>query len=89
MLYQPITNQNVTTSGTSAVITNATGTQIRILRLAATADTYIAIGAAPTATTSDLIIPAGTIDYINVPASTKVAGLQVSGAGVLSVTEMA
>ena len=81
------TNQNITVAGTSAATTNAFSNGAVVLRLATTTDCYIAVGASPTATTSHAILPAGTIDHILVEPSEKVAALQVTAGGVLSVTE--
>lgn len=81
------TNQNVTVAGTSAATANALGADTRVVRLAATTACYIAIGTTPTATTSNPILPAGAVDYVIVEPSDKIAALQVSTGGVLSVTE--
>ena len=81
------TNQNITVAGTSAATSNAFGADTRVVRLAATTACYISIGSSPTATSANAILPANTVDYIIVEPSDKIAALQVSAGGALSVTE--
>ena len=49
--YNPGTVQNITTSGSSQQ-SSAVGSGTTIIRIAVNADTYVAIGSNPTATTS-------------------------------------
>lgn len=86
--YVPGTTQNVNTSGVSAATTNVVNSSI--VRIATTQDTYIAIGPTPSAGVTNMIIPGGGVEFIAVKAGIdKVAGLQVTTAGVMSVTELA
>lgn len=83
-----VTNQNITVAGTSAATSNAMGSQTFKIRIATTTDAYFAIGPTPTATTSDPVLPAGTVDYVKINPGEKVAALQVTAGGVFSVGEM-
>jgi len=87
--YIPGTIQNITTSGSSQA-SSAVGAGTSIIRIAVNADTYVAIGANPTATTSSMLMPAGDVEFLAVTGGvTKVAVLQVSAAGVASIVELA
>lgn len=87
-VYRPVTTQKVTTSGTSAATSNAIGNGIYVVRLVCTEECYIAIGASPTATANDFLLPADTVEYFGIRGGQKVAALQVSTGGTLFVTEM-
>lgn len=83
------TTQNITTSGSSQQST-AVGASTTVVRIAVNADTYIAVGSNPTATTSSMMIPSGGTEFIAVNESTdKIAVLQVSASGIASITELA
>jgi hypothetical protein len=88
----PVTIQNVTTAtGASAATATALAKDTVVVRLMATTDTYVAIGTGtPSATSSSMYLPALVPEYFRVDASQtlKVAGLAVTAAGVLNVTEM-
>lgn len=87
--YLPGTTTNITTSGTSQA-TAAVGNVTAIVRVAVTTDTYVAIGADPTASTSTMLIPAGGVEFLaTVPGVSKVAVIQVTEAGIASITELA
>ena len=81
------TNQNVTVAGTSAATAAAMSADATVVRLASTTDCYVAVGTTPTATTSDVVILAGFPEYFLIEPSDKVAALQVTAGGTLSVTE--
>lgn len=81
------TNQNLSLSTTHAVTSNAMSADATHIRVATNVDCYVSVGASPTATTTDILLPAGTIDYILVEPSDKVSGEALSGTGVMSVTE--
>ncbi len=82
------TNQNVAVAVASAKTTNPvwpTGTSA-FVRLASTTACYVAFGEDPTATTSDMIINAGTKgEFFKIQSNFKVAALRVTADGVLSV----
>jgi len=87
--YIPGTIQNITTSGSSQA-SSAVGSNTSIVRIAVNADTYVAVGSNPTATSSSMMMPSGAVEFIAVTAGTdKVAVLQVSAAGVASIVELA
>jgi len=86
--FKPTTHQSVAYTGTAGTISNATGAQIRVIRVVLTSAGYIAIGAAPTATTSDIYMPAGVPEYFVVSPGVKVSAIQAAAGGTLHVTEM-
>ena len=77
----------ITTSTTSQQ-TSAFGSQTRQIRVSATQATYIKIDANPTATSSDVLIPANTVDYLTVSPGQKLAAIALSTTGVISIVEM-
>lgn len=81
------TNQNLTLSTTHAVTSAALSADAAVIRVATNVDVYLSVGATPTATTTDILLPAGTIDYFLVEPSDKVSGEAVAGTGVMSITE--
>lgn len=87
----PGVTQTIAFSGTSAATTNALSKNTVVVRLLATQPCFIKIGTGtPTATTSDMYLPAGIPEYFAAEGiyTLKVAALQVSAAGTLYVTEM-
>jgi hypothetical protein len=58
-----------------------------VVRLVATADCFVAIGASPTATTSSAYLPAGVVEYLAIRPGHKVAALQASAGGNLYITQ--
>jgi hypothetical protein len=85
--YRVVKTQNVSTSGTSAVTSATVGTPF--VRLACTASCYVNFGSSPTATTSSILLNAGTAGEIfKCSPNDKVAGIQVSAGGVLSVNSV-
>ncbi len=60
-----------------------------ICRLASTTDCWIAVGENPTAaanTAGSHYLPAGVVEYVDVPFGHKVAVIQATGAGYLSIS---
>lgn len=87
--YIPGTSQYFNTSGTSAATANPVGASTTIIRIAVTQDTWIVVGPTPVAGSGSLLIPGGGVEFIAVtPGVDKVAGLQVTTAGIVSVTEL-
>lgn len=81
--------QTITTSGTSARVTNPAPVAIREAYLYSTADAYIAVGGeSSSATTSDMFLPASTPHYIAVPHGDYVHALQVTASGTVYVCWM-
>ena len=82
------THQSAAYTGTAGTITNAISAGVKKARIATTSASYIKIGVAPTATTSDVYMPADAAEYLTVAPGEKVSAIQVSGAGTLHVTEI-
>ena len=80
--------QNVTVSGTSAVISNGVGTTTGAAILSATTNCYYAIGSAPVATTSDFLLPLGVDRIVVLEPAEKIAFIQVTAGGIASVIEL-
>lgn len=86
--WKPGATQVKAYTGTAGTIDNAISSGITVVRVWLTTAGYIAIGASPTATTSDIPMPANTPEYFVVPQGSKVSAIQASSGGTLSVTEM-
>jgi hypothetical protein len=88
--YYPGTTQNKTTT-TSSQYTSAFGTYTTIVRVATQNDTYVRpiTTTSTTATTSSMIIPGGGVEFLAVDGGQRVAFLQVSSGGWISITELA
>ena len=83
-----VRNQTAAYTATSAAITNAVGAGVSVVRLVATSACHIKVAVTPVATTSDMLLPANTVEYIAIAPGQKVAAIQNSAAGTLHVTEM-
>jgi hypothetical protein len=88
--FLPGTTVNITTSGSSQA-SGAVGNTTAIVRVAVTENTYVAVGTGNvTATANSMVIPAGGVEFLAVQPSTgNVAVLQVSTAGIASITQLA
>ena len=81
----PATTYNTVTSGTSANVTLSASASIA--RVAVNADTWIAIaGTAYTANAT--LLTAGATEFFAVSASSKIAFMQVTTAGNISIAEL-
>lgn len=90
-VFIPGPHQAVTTSGTTArTASNFAGTT-QVVRLCATAACYVVFGGSTVeATSAGILLPALSPLVLGIPSgATRVAAIQVSGGGVLSVLEMA
>jgi hypothetical protein len=75
--------------GATSAQSAALGTNTRAVRLCSTSDCYVQIGSNPTATATSAYLPAGKPEIVSLAASTdKIAALQVTAAGVLSIVEI-
>jgi hypothetical protein len=83
----PSLNPQTVAIGVASAQSAATASGTKYVRIACTSAAYIAIGANPTATSSSMIVPANTAQIFKCNGSDKVACLQVSAGGVMSVTE--
>lgn len=86
--FVPGTTQNITTSGSSQA-SDAVGQDTSIIRIACQQDTYVELGSTPTASSGSMLISGGSTEFLSVePNTTKVAVLQVTTAGIVSITEL-
>jgi hypothetical protein len=88
--FLPGTTVNITTSGSSQA-SGAVGNTTAIVRVAVTENTYVAVGTGNvTADANSMMIAAGGVEFLAVQPSTgNVAVLQVSAAGIASITQLA
>ncbi len=82
------THQSVAYTGTAGTITNAVTDGVLKVRVIVTSAAYIKIGTSPTATTSDVYMPADSAEYFSCRPGEKVSAVQVSSGGTLHVTEI-
>jgi hypothetical protein len=75
-------------TGTAGVIDNPISAGINVVRVWCSSAAFIAFGPAPTATTSDIPVPADTPEYFIVVPGWKVSAIQSASGGNLHVTEM-
>ena len=86
--FVPGITQNILTSGTSQP-SNAVSDDTSIIRVTCQKDTYVALGATPVVTTGSMLLVGGTTEFLAVePGTTKVAVMQVSNSGLVSITEL-
>lgn len=86
--FRPGTTQVVAYTGTAGTISNGVGSQTRVVRVWTSTLAYLAFGSAPTATTSDIPIPANTPEYFIIAPGEKVSAIQDASGGNLHVTEV-
>lgn len=88
--YLPGTTVNIATSGSSQAA-GAVSSVTSIVRVAVTENTYVEVGVGNvTATANSMVIPAGGVEFLAVTPSTgNVAVLQVTAAGIASITQLA
>ncbi len=83
---RPGTHQNVAYTDTAGTI--GTALERGIVEIVCTSAAYVKVGANPTATTSDMYVPANMVKCHRVNEGDKVSALQVSDGGTLHVTQM-
>lgn len=86
--WKPGTTQVKGYTDTAGTIDSAISDGITVIRVWLSTAGYVAVGASPTATTSDIPMPADTPEYFVVPPGAKVSAIQASSGGNLHVTEM-
>jgi hypothetical protein len=86
--FYPLTTQSVSVGSSSAATTNGVGPDVHVVRLIATKACYVAFGAAPTATTSNMYLAPNREEYFTIKPGQKVAAIRESEDGSLNVTEM-
>lgn len=82
------THQSVPYTGTAGTITDAVATGTLKVRVVVTTAAFIKIDNNPTATSSDVYLPADSPEYFTIAAGQKVSAIQVSSGGTLHVTEI-
>lgn len=78
------TQQLAYTSSTSSA-SSAFGSQTRQIRLVSTSACHYAIGSS--ATTTDVFLPANTIEYITVTPGQTIAAIRASSNGLITATD--
>ena len=86
--YRQGNHQKAAFTGTAGTIANGFGTQTKTIRVIVTTAAYVKVGNGPTATSSDMYMPADRPEYFTVSPGQKVSAIQVSAGGDLHVTEM-
>jgi len=86
-VYRMGTHQSVAYTASAATITNGFNALTNVVRIVATTDCFFKIDNSPTATTSDVFIPANKPEYFVVSPSMKASAIQSASAGTLHVTE--
>ena len=81
-------SQSVAYTGTAGTVATAFGAQTRRVRVVTTTAAFVSFGSSPTATTSDIYLPADTPEFFHVAPSSKVSAIQLSAGGTVYVTEM-
>jgi hypothetical protein len=83
------THQSVAYTATAGTIANAFGVGTWAARVVVTSAAFVRIGSSPTATTSDVYLPADRPEVFVVNPGEKVSAVQVTAGGTLHVTELA
>lgn len=86
--YRLGTHQSVAYTTSAGTITNAVGSETYAVRVVTTSAAYIKIDNSPTATSSDVYMPADTPQVFTITPGQKVSAIQVSAGGTLHVTEL-
>jgi hypothetical protein len=77
------------TVGAASAASAAFAAQTRQIRIAATSACRVVVGdGTPVATATDAYLPANTVEYVQVTPGQRIAAIQESAGGKLSVTEI-
>lgn len=79
--------QNAAYTATAGTVANAVKSGTQKVRVMVTTDAFIAIGTSPTATTSDVYLPALKPEYFTISAGEKVSAVQAAAGGTLYIME--
>ena len=82
------THQSAAYTTTAGTITNAVGAQTYKVRIVCTTDAFVKVGDAPTATTSDPLFPASSVEYVTITPGQKISAVQSIAGGTVHVTEV-
>ena len=74
--------------GVSSTQSTALSLETIIVRVVADVDCYLAFGANPTATNTDLFLASGDTEYFGVTPGSKIAVLRSAGDGFLNIVEV-
>lgn len=87
--FIPGTTQSIVVAGTSAATSNAFAPGVSIVRVATDTACYIKFADSPTAASTDMYMPAGSVEYFGISAggTTKLAAIQSTAGGLIRVTE--
>jgi hypothetical protein len=83
----PQNNPQSVTVGAASTASVAFGASTNYIRVVATVDTYVAIGATPVATAASIYLVAKVPEFFGVSPGQKIAALEVASGGILSVVE--
>lgn len=75
-------------AGKSFSMLASDGAATNVVRVLTTTAAYIAVGSDPTATASDMLVPANTEIYLEILSGYKVSAVPLSSSGTLYVTNM-
>ena len=88
VVFYPKLTQKVTVGAASAATTNGVSQYVAAVRVLATTDCYVEIGASPVATTSSMFVMANFPETFRIREGQKVAVIQQVNSGTLYITEM-
>lgn len=86
MAFNPVKSQKLSIGSTS-VESDAALLASTVVRLLSSSDCFIEVGASPTATSSSMFLPVGTIEYFVISVGQKVAVISAGNTGDLFMTE--
>jgi hypothetical protein len=76
-------------TGSSSAQSSAVGSTTTLVRLAATEDCYVKIGADPTAAAGDPLVFGGSEVTVGITPGHKIAAIRRTTDGILNITELA
>ena len=82
------THQSIAYTSAAGTISSAVGAHTFGVRVVATTAAYIKISQSPTATTSDVYLPADKPENFVITPGEKVSAVRVTSSGTLHVTEI-
>lgn len=82
------TTQKVAYTGTAGTIASGVGATTELVRVWCSSDAHVAVGANPTATTSDMPVTGGLGEIFALAPGDKISAIQQSEGGTLYVTEL-
>lgn len=86
-IYRMGRSENITVSGTAANNATALNTTGSLIRIVSTTACYYKIGVSAIATTSNVYLPADTVEYVGYNGGEHISVIQASTGGTLNITE--